>query len=117
MDNPQQSFNAAYAKLVAQVADGDPSDPATMNAAKILKTFSESTVPPTAAQTPTTPTTRWQKIRAQVGGVLDNETTRTVIKALGAFGGVAYVTRATVKRDHVLERTALAQANQRPPYN
>lgn len=117
MDNPHALHNEVYAVLAARVRDGDPSDPATMAAAKILKTFSESTIPPTANPTHTTPITRWQKIRANVGGVIDNETTRTIIKALGAFGGVAYVTHATIKRDHVLERTALAQANQRPPYN
>lgn len=114
MDNPQNHFNEAFDALVAKVRDGDPSDPATMNAAKILKTFSETTVPTTAVQTPTTPIKSWQKVWAPVARVLDNETTRTIIKALGAFGGVAYVTHATIKRDHVLERQALDQARQRP---
>jgi hypothetical protein len=48
-----------------------------------------------------------------MGGVWDNETTRVLIKAGGAFAGVALVTWATVRRDHVLTREALSQANQR----
>lgn len=58
--------------------------------------------------------TKMQKAQAWVGAVLDNETTRVAIKAAGAFGGVALVVWSTVKRDHVLQREAMTQANQRP---
>ena len=90
------------------------SDDAT-TAMKNLKTLSECR-PPTQEVTPEPtpePTTVLEKMKCTLGGVWDNETTRVFIKAGGAFAGVALVTWTTVRRDHVLTREALSQANQR----
>jgi len=80
-------------------------------AMKNLEIFSK--IQPLVTESKTKPTTKLGKLTARVGSALDNETTRTFIKAGGAFAGVALVAYSTIKRDHVLERTALQQANQR----
>jgi hypothetical protein len=93
--------------------DIDTDDATT--AMKNLKTLSECR-PPTQEATPETipePTTVLGKIKCTLAGAWDNETTRVFIKAGGAFAGVALVTWTTVRRDHVLTREALSQANQR----
>ena len=59
------------------------------------------------------PVTWWEKTKAATATVWDNETTRVLIKAGGAFGGVGLVVWSTIHKDHVMERSALAQANQR----
>jgi len=83
---------------------------------KNLKLYSECRPPkPEPEPEPAVvPTTRWGKIKAGASCVWDNETTRTLIKAGGAFAGVAVVAYSTIHKDHVMERQALAQANQRP---
>lgn len=60
------------------------------------------------------PTTSFGRAMASVGKVLDNETTRVFVKAAGALGGVGLVVYSTIRNDHVLERNAIAQANQPP---
>lgn len=83
---------------------------------KQLRQLSEVKVPPALpepAPAPVPPTRR-EKALARAAKILDNETTRTFIKAAGAFGGVGLVTWSTIRRDHRLEREALNQANQRP---
>lgn len=59
------------------------------------------------------PNTVMGKLKANLNGVWDNETTRVLIKAGGAFAGVALVAWTTIHRDHVITRDALSQANQR----
>ncbi len=85
-------------------------------AMKNLKIFAECQplLPPPEAEVPDVPTTFWSRSKAAVAAAWDNETTRVLIKTGGTFAGVALVAYSTIKRDHVLERQALAQANQRP---
>ena len=59
------------------------------------------------------PVTKWDRFKAATAAVWDNETTRVFIKAAGAFGGVGLVVYSTIHKDHVIERSALGQANQR----
>jgi len=90
------------------------SDEATV-AVRNLKTLSECR-PPDPKPEPEVapePSTVLEKLKANLAGVWDNETTRVLIKAGGGFAGVALVTWATVRRDHVYTRDALSQANQR----
>lgn len=62
---------------------------------------------------PEPPTTVWGKLKAGAAGVWDSETTRVLIKAGGAFAGVALVTWTTIHRDHVIQREAMSLATQR----
>jgi hypothetical protein len=106
-----------FQKLLESVPD-DITDDRIPTAVKALETFSKTR--PQVDPEPETisdpvPMTRFEKVRAGIASVWDNETTRAVIKAGGAFAGVAYVTHATIKKDHVLERQALAQANTSQP--
>lgn len=112
MEDPQTFFNETFEDLTRRVANEDITGDTFTAAVRNLKLFSDIAAPPCPPKPD--PTTKWGKTKAGVGKVLDNETTRTLIKAGGAFAGVLTVTYATIKRDHVLERTALAQANQRP---
>lgn len=89
------------------------SDEATA-AIKNLKTFSECRPPQPDPDPDPEPTTFWGQTKCAVARVWDNETTRVLIKAGGAFAGVAAVAYSTIHKDHVLERQALNQANQRP---
>lgn len=50
----------------------------------------------------------------RVARIWDNETTRVFLKAGGALAGVGVVAYSTIHKDHVMERQALAQANQKP---
>lgn len=90
------------------------SDEATA-AIKNLKVLSDCRPPePEPVLTPVPePTTVLEKVRVGLAGVWDNETTRVLIKAGGAFAGVALVAWTTIHRDHVMTREALSQANQR----
>lgn len=58
------------------------------------------------------PETAWEKVKDGATKIWESETTRVLIKAAGAFAGVALVVSQTIHRDRVLEKTALAQANQ-----
>lgn len=113
--DPHERFNETYVKFVETTATLDLSSEEATTAVKNLKTFSECRPPePEPEPTPEyVPVTRWEKFKAGASSVLDNETTRTFIKAVGAFGGVAVVTYSTIYKDHVIERQAMAQANQR----
>lgn len=116
MSESPQLFEAKFNNLLAKLPD-DLTDESAQNAMKAFETFSKTRPPepePEILPDPV-PTTRLGKIRAGLSTALDNETTRTVIKAAGAFAGVAYVTHATIKKDHILERQALAQANANQP--
>lgn len=113
MSNPLDTYDDAFVGLVAKATEHPLESEAATVAIKNLKTFSDAR-PPVPEPDPTpTPTTRWGKVKAGAAQALDNETTRTLIKAGGAFAGVALVAYATIHKDHVVERQALAQANQR----
>lgn len=114
MTDPTQVFNDKLSELIKNIPTNLELDDTT-TAVKNLETFSKihSALPepePTPDPEPTT-------VRGRVGRAMarawDNETTRVFIKAGGAFAGVGIVTYSTIKRDHVLERQAIDQANQR----
>lgn len=115
MSSPRETFDAALDNLIAQVSRFDLQEEDTTTAMRNLETFSKCRPPdPILEPTPEpVPMTTWEKVKAEVSGVWDNETTRVFIKAGGAFAGVALVVWSTVHRDHVVDRQALTQANQR----
>lgn len=115
MDTPQDAFNSKYIDLVQEAASFDiQSDEATA-AMNNLATFSKCqlTPDPEPEPLPIEPTTFMGKAARAVSRVWDNDTTRVCIKAGGAFAGVALIAHQTIRQDRVMERQALAQANQR----
>jgi hypothetical protein len=115
MSNAQTLYNDAYCRALSELTSHDiESDEATA-AIKNLKTLSEChpLVQDLVSTPEPEPTTVLGKVQKSIGKVWDNETTRVLIKATGAFAGVALVTWTTVHRDHVVTREALSQANQR----
>ena len=101
--------------FVDRIAKEDLMSEETTTAMKNLEIFSKCR-PQALEPEPTpepVPTTTWEKVKAGASCVWDNETTRVTIKAVGAFAGVALVAYSTIHRDHVLERQAMNQANQR----
>lgn len=113
MPKPDDVYGQTFEDLVVKAAQHPLESQEATTAFKNLKTFSESRPPVTEPLPAPEPTTVWGKVKAGTVRALDNETTRTLIKAGGAFAGVALVAYATVYKDHVVERQALAQANQR----
>lgn len=108
-------YDELYCNALTDVKSIDFSTDDATTAMKNLKTLSECR-PPTQTSEPEAlpePTTVLGKLKVNLRGVWDNETTRVFIKAGGAFAGVALVTWTTIHRDHVLTRDALSQANQR----
>ena len=117
MTNTSDLLDDKIRTLIASVPDSITDDRAS-DAAKTLETLSKvhTALKPEPEILPDpVPTTRLGRVRAGLSKAWDNETTRAVIKAGGAFAGVAYVTHATIKKDHILERQALAQANANQP--
>lgn len=115
MADPQEIHDQNYVALVEQLRQNDITAEAFTIGVKNLKTFSDSRPPkpePDLVPDPV-PTTWWDKTKATTTKVWDNETTRVALRAGGAFAGVALVVWSTVHKDHVLERQAIAQANQR----
>lgn len=113
MASPNETHDAAYVRFVEKIHEMAPASEEATTAIKNLRTLSEARLPASEPEPAPTPTTVWGKFKLGTSKVWDNETTRTVIKAGGAFAGVALVTYSTIHRDHVVERQALAQANQR----
>src|SRR5262245_58713543 len=116
MSTPNEAYDRNLVKYLDQLNSlSDLESNEATTAMKNLKTFSECR-PPAPEPEPTpeaVPTTVWGKVQAGASAVWDNETTRVLIKAGGAFAGVALVVWSTVHRDHVVDRQALAQANQK----
>lgn len=117
MANPTESFDAVYIEMldnINNVTDYASEDATTMidNLVKLSKARPEQPEPVVAPDP--VPETRWGRFKLGTARVLDNETTRTVIKAVGSVAGVVVVAHATIKKDHVLERQALDQAHQQP---
>jgi hypothetical protein len=112
---PHERFDETFTKFVEETANFDLRSDEATTAMKNLETFSKCRPPaPELEPAPeSVPTTAWEKVKAGVSKVWDNETTRVLIKTGGAFGGVALVAYSTIHKDHVIERQALAQANQR----
>ena len=112
MDTPLSLYDAKFKELVDALPTDLETNEAT-TAMKNFKTFSESRPPqPELESLPAVPETRWGRLKLGAARALDNETTRTLIKAGGAFAGVAVVAYSTIHKDHVLERQAMNQANQ-----
>lgn len=116
MSKPHEVYDTRLAQLIEEATSFDIQSEESTKAMKNLEVFSKCRPPQPEPETEPTvvPTTKWGKFKAEAGSVLDNETTRALIKAGGAFAGVGLVVWSTIKRDHVMERTALQQANQRP---
>lgn len=112
MLEPQDAFARTYVDLLKEASSYELHTPEALAAFKTLGAVTQCQLPPIETPDPE-PTTKWGRFKRTAGAVLDNETTRTLIKAGGAFGGVALVGHLTVRQDRVLERQALAQANQR----
>jgi hypothetical protein len=108
-------FDEVLREALTEVKSHDLSTDDATTAVKNLKTLSECRPPTTSPEPEPTPepNTVLEKVKAGMWRAWDNETTRVLIKAGGAFAGVALVTWTTVRRDHVLTREALSQANQR----
>lgn len=117
--DPHKLLTETFVDLVERTANIDPTSSEATTAIKNLDSFSKLKPPapapaPEPIVTPPPEPTTWARVRTAVAGVLDNETTRTLIKAGGGLAGVAVVAYTTIHKDHVMERNALNQANQRP---
>lgn len=114
MDNIQEHYDRRQRDLIDEIAQMPLEGDEFAAAAKNLNEFSKvRTLLPEPEILPPVPTTRWGRFKAGASAVWDNETTRVFIKAGGAFAGVGLVVWSTIHKDHAMERTALAQANQR----
>lgn len=104
-------FDNVYSEALAQIRPEALDDEETTAFLKNLRVLSECR-PPVAAEPEATPapSTRAGKLKAAVAGAWDNETTRVLIKAGGAFAGIALVVWSTVHRDHVIQREAMSLA-------
>lgn len=108
---PKEVYDDNLIELIEKATDHDlHSDEATA-AIKNLKTFSECHI--AIEDTEPEPTTKWGKVSRNLGKAWDNESTRALLKAGGAFAGVVTVVYATIHKDHIVERQAIQQANQR----
>ena len=115
MSTPRESFDEVFVDFLERHANIDLASEDGTTFAKNLETFSKARPPepePTPIPDPV-PVTVWEKVKHRTACFWDNETTRVLIKAGGAFAGVAVVAYSTIHKDHVIERQALAQANQR----
>ena len=114
MSKARDTFDARFQELIEKTADYDDLDSEEFTAAvRNLETFSKCRPPEAPSESEPEPIEGRAKILKTLSKVWDNETTRVLIKAGGTFAGVALVTYSTIRKDHVIERQALAQANQR----
>lgn len=115
MDPIRESYDQRLRLLLDETASIDITDDNFPVAAKNLSAFAavRAVLPEPEPVPDPVPATRWGRFKAGAATVWDNETTRVFIKAGGAFAGVGLVVWSTVRRDHVLDKTAMNQANQR----
>jgi hypothetical protein len=114
MDTPTSRFDETTMDFVDRIANLDLASEEATTAVKNLESFTKCRPPepePTPEPIPD-PTTVWGKFKRGLAGVWDNETTRVLIKSGATFAGVGVVAYSTIHKDHVLERQAIAQANQ-----
>lgn len=110
-----KSYDEIFMDVLDRASKYDLSSSEATTAMKNLKVLSEvrpSTPEPNPETTPASDT-MLGRIKDGLNVVWESETTRVLIKAGGAFAGVALVAWTTVHRDHVITRDALSQANQR----
>lgn len=117
--DPHQLIHDTFYDLVQRTSSVDPSSNDATTAIKNLEAFSKLKPPasaPAPEPAPVAPPepTQWDKVKAGIASVWDNETTRVAIKATGSLLGVGAVVWTTIHKDHVIERNAINQANQRP---
>lgn len=114
----EESYNNRLETMVDELTTLDIASSEATTAMRNIVEFTKLQPPkPEPEPEPTavaSPPTKWQRFKCGTSAVWDNETTRVLIKAGGAFAGVALVVYSTIHRDHVVDRTALQQANQRP---
>lgn len=116
MTDIQAHFDDNLKELIDKATDGiDLKTEEATTVMKNLKLFSDCRPPaePVPEPIPEAPTTRWGRFKCGIARVWDNETTRVLIKASGPIIATGTVIYATIQKDHVIERQALAQANQR----
>lgn len=111
---PSDAYDKLFTEMVEDIANREFEHDTTAAAINNLVALSKASPhrPEPEPDQPVVPTTRLGRFGAGIGKVWDNETTRALIKAGGAFAGVLVVANATIKKDHVLERQALDQAHQ-----
>lgn len=107
-------FEDKFNDLVVNASALDIESDEATTAMKNLAVFSGCRPPMPEPELNPEPTTSWDKFKLGASRVWDNETTRVLIKAGGAFAGVAAVVYTTIHKDHVIERQSIAQANQPP---
>lgn len=115
MSSARETFDARFQELIEETANHKLHEDSAGVVMKNLRTFAECR-PDADAPEPElapVPETRWEKVKDAAAKVWDHETTRVAIKTAGSFAGVGLVVYSTIRRDHVLERQALGQANQR----
>lgn len=115
MDTTRDLYDQHQRRLIDEFDKIDIASDDFASATKNLSAFSQvrALMPePEPAPAPV-PVTKWERLKCGVSAVWDNETTRVLIKAGGAFAGVGLVVWSTIHKETVVERTALAQANQR----
>jgi hypothetical protein len=116
MSSPAESFDDVFEDMLDRASKIDVASDDATRAFKNLNILSQTRAQliqprPTFK---TEPNSAWGKVKAGAASVWESETTRALIKAGGAFAGVGLVVWSTVHRDHVLEKQAMQQANQRP---
>lgn len=111
MTDTAQQLNETLLDLVERASQHDIASDDATTAWKNVETMSNILPPPPEPTTPE-PTTVWGKVKSGAGRVWDNDTTRVFLKSGFAFAGVIGVAYTTIHKDHVVERQALAQANQ-----
>lgn len=111
MDDRTELINETLMDLVHKAADIDIASVEATTAWQNIKTVSDL-LPEQAESTEPEPTTFLGKVGRSFAKAWDNDTTRVLLKSGFAFAGVAGVAYTTIHKDHVVERQALAQANQ-----
>jgi len=109
-------FEDTFNGKIAELSKFDINSDEFATGVKSLRVLSEvrPTKPEPEPLPDPVPTTWYGKLWAGICSAADSETTRTIIKVSGPLAAVGLVTYTTIHKDHVLERNALAQANQSP---
>lgn len=114
MEPPHELYDEVLSNLLKSIDIDNPDSDEFTKTVTNLETFSKCRPPQPEPEPTPVPVTKWGRFKCGAARVWDNETTRVFIKAGGAFAGVAAVAYTTIHKDHVIERQAMAQANQKP---